>query len=132
MSFALGGTDALYIVTYSCFRLIWLLFVLFEECLLFSHQFRKPVISTCISLYRPTVTTAVVSVWDRELSSACLSALPQLSGLTQLTVSPSQLSDQTLLRVTRSCFNLQRLTLVDDRYSEHVCRQAADSGKVYT
>ena len=59
-----------------------------------------------------------------------MSAVRHLSGLVYLTVSPSQLNDQILLVVSESCASLHRLTLVDDRYSEHVCRQAADTKKV--
>jgi len=52
--------------------------------------------------------------------------------MVQLTLSPTQLDDQVLLRVADGCANLQRLVFVDDRYSEYICRQAADAKKVST
>jgi len=71
-----------------------------------------------------------VLMHHRELSTTCLSSVPQLSALMVLTVSPTQLNDQALLRVADACVSLQRLILVEDRYSEYCCRQAADVGKV--
>ena len=68
--------------------------------------------------------------WFRELSTASLSCLPQLSSLTTLTVSPTQLNDQVLLTAADACVSLERLVLVEDRYSEYCCRRAADVGKV--
>jgi len=80
-----------------------------------------------------TAVSQYVALWlvvDRELSSSCLWSVPQLTGLTRLIVSPSELDDQILLNIADSCFNLQRLVLVDDRYSEHITRQAAQARKV--
>lgn len=65
----------------------------------------------------------------RELSTACLSSVRQLSRLTRLTVSPTQLNDQVLLGVADACVSLHRLVLVEDRYSEYTCRRAAEVGK---
>ena len=56
--------------------------------------------------------------------------MPQLPALTQLIISPAELDNQALLSIADSCFNLHRLVFVDDRYSEHVCRQAAEARKV--
>jgi len=66
----------------------------------------------------------------RELSTTCLSSVRQLSSLTRLTVSPTQLNDQVLLGVADACVSLHRLVLVEDRYSEYSCRRAAEVGKV--
>ena len=53
--------------------------------------------------------------------------MPRLTALTTLVVSPTQLNDEILLDVADACVSLQRLVLVEDRYSEHCCRRAADN-----
>jgi len=67
---------------------------------------------------------------NRELGPTCLSAVHQLCALVRLSVSPNQLNDQVLLNVADNCVNLQRLVLVDDRYSDYVSRRAADVKRV--
>ena len=66
----------------------------------------------------------------RELNATCLWPVTQLSALTRLVVCPTQLNDQLLVRVTDACDCLQRLVLVEDRYSEYVCRRAAERKQV--
>ena len=56
--------------------------------------------------------------------------MSQLCALIRLTVSPNQLNDHVLLNIVDNCVNLQRLVLVDDRYSEYINRRAADVKQV--